>query len=96
MVAEARHERFTTFLTCFESHQAKARIVGAQKLSQHVHASLLMSTEVGMEAHSIMDNTPSENGLEAWRRLVHRFDPVTGVNNFQPRLPNFEAIPKEG
>lgn len=24
-----------------------------------------------------MDNTPLENGLEAWRRLVHRVDPAS-------------------
>lgn len=35
-----------------------------------------MSTEVGTEAHPIIDNTPNENGLEAWRRLTHGFDPA--------------------
>lgn len=35
---------------------------------------LLMCTEAGTEAHSIVDNTPSESGEEAWRRLVQTFD----------------------
>lgn len=42
---------------------------------------LLMCTETGTEAHSIVDNTPAETGLEAWRRLVERFDPWSAHAN---------------
>lgn len=33
---------------------------GARKMSHHLDASLLMSTEARTEAHSIMDNTPND------------------------------------
>lgn len=32
------------------------------------------SDEAGIEAPSVVDNTPCDNGVEAWRRLVQRFD----------------------
>lgn len=35
-----------------------------------------MCTEAGTEAHSIVDNTPAENRLEAWRGIAQRFDPM--------------------
>lgn len=50
-------------------------VVGAQKLAQHVHASLFTITVFGKEARAILDNTPGENGPEAWRRLVQLFGP---------------------
>lgn len=46
-----------------------------------VYASLLMSTDTGTEAHSIVDNMPGDIGLEAWRRLAHRFDPASTQTN---------------
>lgn len=55
--------------------------MGAQRLSQHVCASLLMSAETGAEAHSIFDKMPSDNGLEAWRRLAQRFDSAPAQAN---------------
>lgn len=36
-----------------------------QKLSQRMYASLVVSLEVGTDAHSIIDNMASENGLDA-------------------------------
>lgn len=56
-------------------------IVGAETLGQHVYASLLMSTEAGTEAHTIVDATPGERGLEAWGRLAKRFDWVSAQGN---------------
>lgn len=56
-------------------------LFGAARLAQHLYASLLMCTEAGTEAHSILDNTPGKNGLEAWRRHVPRFDPTSTRTN---------------
>lgn len=33
-----------------------------------------------------MDNTPLENGLKAWRRLVHKFDPVSAHANLMSKV----------
>lgn len=38
-------------------------VVDAQRRTKHVYASLLMSTELGTEAHAIVDNTLGEKGL---------------------------------
>lgn len=67
-----------------EQHDANApaadpngsAIAAAQELSQHIYASLLMSTKAGVEAHSITDSMPADQRLEAWRKNVHRLDPV--------------------
>lgn len=56
-------------------------VLGVATLAQHIYASLLMCTEAGREAHSIVDNTPAENGVEAWRRLVQTFDPTLAHAN---------------
>lgn len=37
--------------------------------------------ESGTEAHSIVDNTPAANGLEARRRLLQRFNPASAQVN---------------
>lgn len=50
-------------------------MTGATKLAQHAYTSPLISTEAGTEAHPNVEHTPMENGLEAWTRLVQRFDP---------------------
>lgn len=55
----------------------------AQKLSHHICANLLVSTEVGAKTHSIIDHTPWRNRLGAWRRLINRFGPApaqSGLN----------------
>lgn len=54
---------------------------GDEKFGQYVYASLFMCTEAGAEAHSIGDNTPGENRLEAWRRSVQRFDSASAQAN---------------
>lgn len=36
--------------------------MGAQRLAQHVNASLMMSSKAGTEDHSIADNMPAESG----------------------------------
>lgn len=74
LVAVAIDERFKTFLEWSKAHDANAtaidpdtgEIVGARKLPQHLYASLPMITDVGMEAQSIVDNMPHDDGLEAW------------------------------
>lgn len=89
MVAGAKDKPFSVVLMWAEAHDANTPVVdptasglaGAQKLAQHLYASFLMSTEAGTEAHSIADNTPLENGLEAWRRLVHGIDPAQAQAN---------------
>lgn len=48
-----------------------------QKFEQHIDGGLLMTTETGNGAHPMVDNTPSDNGREVWRRLVQRFDPAS-------------------
>lgn len=58
-------------------------VSGAGKFTQHLYASLPMSAEAGTLAHSIVDNTPGEHGLEAWRRLVQRFDPASAHGNLK-------------
>lgn len=45
--------------------------------------STCMSTETGTEARSSVDRIPCEHGLEAWRRLAHRFDPGSAHANFK-------------
>lgn len=40
-----------------------------------------MITETGTETHSIVDGTPGQNGLEAWRRMVQRFGPASAHAN---------------
>lgn len=77
LVASAEDERFKALLDLAEAQEATApaivpgasSIPGAEKFRQHVCASLLMSTEAGSEARSIVDNTPRENGGEEWRRI---------------------------
>lgn len=84
LVAGAKDERFKVLLEWAQARDpnepavdpAASNVANATRLSQHIYASLLMSTESGTEAHSIVDNTPAENGLEAWRRFVQKFDPV--------------------
>lgn len=49
--------------------------------TQHFDASLRMSTEAGTEAHSIVDSTLGDIGLEAWRGSVQRSDPVSAHAN---------------
>lgn len=58
---------------------------GATELAQLFYASLLMSMEAGTEAQPIVDNTPAENGLEAWRRLDQRFAPASEHANLNIR-----------
>lgn len=50
-----------------EHHEAtsppnRSRIAGAQTVPRHLYDSLLMTTEAGAEAQSIIVNTPSDNG----------------------------------
>lgn len=40
-----------------------------------------MSIAASMEAHSSVDNTPCDNGIDAWKRLVHSFDPTSAQAN---------------
>lgn len=62
LVAGAEHAPFKTPLEWVEAQNAIAPVVdangsgsvGAQKASQHIHASLPMRKEVGTDAHSIM------------------------------------------
>lgn len=85
MPAEAEDERFETLPEFAEAWETNAPtivpetrgVLDAQKQVLHVYASLLMSTETGTEAHPIVDSTPGESGLEAWRRCAQRFDPAT-------------------
>lgn len=89
-MAGAKDERFKAIPTWSESHEAHApagnpdatMILGAYKLFQHFHARPVMSTAAGTEAHPIVDNTLNENGFEAWRHLVHTFDPASAQANF--------------
>lgn len=91
LVAGAHREICNTFLTWVEAHNAgepavdpiASGIVGAGKPFQHLCASLLMCAEAGAASLSIVDNTPLGNGLEAWRRLVHRFDPASALANLR-------------
>lgn len=60
-----------------EGHEASApTLLPEANLAQRtwrstfMQASMLMSTQAGTDAYSIVDNTPMENGVEAWRRLV--------------------------
>lgn len=84
LVAGAKYERRTTLEPVEAQEEESAPtivletsdIVGAQRRAQHVYAILPMSTEVGAEARPSVDSTPGENGLEAWSRLVRRFDPA--------------------
>lgn len=57
-------------------------VVDVPRLAQHVFASLFLRTETGTEAPSIVDRTPGENGLEAWRRPVQRLGPAPAQANF--------------
>lgn len=36
----------------------------------------------GTETHSVVDHTPGENGLEAWRGLLQLFDFALAYTNF--------------
>lgn len=75
-------------------------IVGADGQGQHVYASLIMSTEPWTEARPIVARTPGENDLEAWRRMVGRFDPASAQENislmsriFKPPKGKVENMP---
>lgn len=87
LVAGGEDERFKVLLEWAEARETNAAIiipessnvVGAPRLAQHVYASLIMSTKAGTETDSIVNNTPGDNGREAWRRLVQRLDPPNGT-----------------
>lgn len=64
---------------------------GAWRLGQHLYASLLMSTESGTEAHSIVDSTPGEHGLEVCRKLVQRFGPASAHATFNLMCHNLKT-----
>ena len=53
----------------------------AEDLANQVYASLILYTEDGTEARTIVDNVPEDNGAEAWRRLVRQYDPQTESAN---------------
>lgn len=92
------------------SHRASNRpqgsgIEGAQKFPQHIYSSLLVSTEAGTKTHSMLDNMPSDNRQEAWRRLTQSFDPAgartsqSKPNGQDPEAPQGKSGPpgrKEG
>lgn len=88
-MTDSKDERFKLLLMWKVALDAKAPafnstasgIMAAQKLSQHLSASLLMSAGAGIEAPSVVDPTPLENCFGAWRRLVHRFDPLSSHAN---------------
>lgn len=47
-----------------------------------------------METHSIVDNTPAELCLEAWRRFAHRFDPTSAPASLNSMSKNTESVGK--
>lgn len=58
-----------------------------------ISASLLMRTDAITQAHSIMDKTPMENGLEVLRGLVQRVDPSSAHANLN-LMSNILKLPK--
>lgn len=83
-MAGARDERFKVLRDWAETRDTDSSTISpeasgvadAPRLAQRIYASLLMSTEAGTEAHSIVDNAPGENGLDAWPRSAQRLDPA--------------------
>lgn len=73
LVAGATDERPEALVDWAEARDMSApTIIQQSTFETHVYARLLMNTGAGTEVHSIVHSTPSENGLEAWRRLVQR------------------------
>lgn len=62
--------------------------MGARLISQHLDASLLITTEERAEAHCTVNSTPSENGLEACRTLINCFDPASVQGKVSLVSPN--------
>lgn len=79
-VAQAEGERFNTFLAWSDTGETSAPtivpesggVVEAQSFAQHVYASLLMRTETGTDARSMVGSTLGENGpdMEATRAAL--------------------------
>ena len=89
-IAGSKDHRFKLLLEWAESQDAPitnsdldllTEIPEALDLASQVYASLNIYTEDGTEARTIVDNTPGDNGAEAWRLLAKRFDPATEGNN---------------
>lgn len=78
LVAGAPGERFNVFVGWAQAREASAptivpetsKVEGARGIAQHLYASPLMSTEAGMDAHSV-----GYNGLGAWRRFISARQP---------------------
>lgn len=70
---------------------AASGVMGVWRFARHLVGSLLMSTNVGAEAHALVENTLAEKGLESYRRLVHRFEPTSAQGC---RLNLMSKVPK--
>lgn len=84
MVAGAKDDRFNLLLQCAEARETNAptivpeasSVTGTARLAQH-----LLAREHGDRNSGSLHRTPGENGLEARRRLVQRFDPLSAHAN---------------
>ena len=52
-------------------------------LNMQLHGDLVSLMEDGTEGFEIVRNSHEEVGLDAWRRLNHRFDPMNPLRNLQ-------------
>ena len=55
----------------------------AGEMNQQLHAIMTALTTSGTDAFSIVKNTPKRMGLDAWRRIVRKFDPNNPVANLR-------------
>ena len=69
------------------SNRLLRRRIGLTLRVSALHRDLVSLMEEGTEGFEIVRNTKTEVGLDAWRRLNHRYDPRDPLRNVQLLAP---------